>query len=41
MVRYPREGHGIRENAHVVDAVNRSIEWYDGHFAAAGPRRTN
>jgi dipeptidyl aminopeptidase/acylaminoacyl peptidase len=32
MVRYPREGHGLRETAHVVDALKRSIAWYDRHF---------
>jgi dipeptidyl aminopeptidase/acylaminoacyl peptidase len=31
-VRYPREGHGIRESKHVVDHINRSIEWYEKHF---------
>jgi dipeptidyl aminopeptidase/acylaminoacyl peptidase len=33
MVRYPREGHGFRETAHVVDSIERSIEWYRRHFA--------
>jgi dipeptidyl aminopeptidase/acylaminoacyl peptidase len=32
MLRYPREGHGLRETKHVVDALERSIEWYDRHF---------
>jgi dipeptidyl aminopeptidase/acylaminoacyl peptidase len=32
MVRYPREGHGIREPAHQVDVVERSIDWYEAHF---------
>jgi len=32
MVRYPREGHGFRETAHVVDSIERSIEWYRRHF---------
>ncbi|GMR23622.1 MAG: S9 family peptidase [Acidobacteriota bacterium] len=32
MVRYPREGHGIREPAHQVDVVERSIDWYTAHF---------
>lgn len=35
MVRYPREGHGIRETAHVVDSIERSIEWYRTHFNGA------
>jgi dipeptidyl aminopeptidase/acylaminoacyl peptidase len=32
MVRYPREGHGIREPRHVVDWIDRSIRWYEKHF---------
>jgi len=32
-VRYPREGHGIRENRHVVDSIDRCIDWYEKHFA--------
>ena len=32
MVRYPREGHGLRETRHVVDALDRSIAWYRRHF---------
>jgi dipeptidyl aminopeptidase/acylaminoacyl peptidase len=34
LVRYPREGHGLRETKHVVDAIDRSIAWYEKHFAA-------
>ena len=41
MVRYPREGHGVRENKHVVDLIDRSVAWYEKHFrnarAASGP----
>jgi dipeptidyl aminopeptidase/acylaminoacyl peptidase len=32
MVRYPREGHGIRESKHIVDSIDRSIRWYEAHF---------
>ena len=32
MVRYPREGHGLREPKHVVDSIDRSIAWYRKHF---------
>ncbi len=39
MLRYPREGHGIRETAHEVDLVRRSIAWYERHFAEAPGRR--
>ncbi len=34
MVRYPREGHGVRESKHVVDQIDRSITWYEKHFPA-------
>jgi dipeptidyl aminopeptidase/acylaminoacyl peptidase len=27
MVRYPREGHGLREPKHVIDMIERSIRW--------------
>ncbi len=32
MLRYPREGHGLREPRHVVDSINRSMDWYERHF---------
>jgi dipeptidyl aminopeptidase/acylaminoacyl peptidase len=32
MVRYPREGHGIRESKHVVDSIDRCIGWYEKYF---------
>jgi dipeptidyl aminopeptidase/acylaminoacyl peptidase len=32
MVRYPREGHGLREPQHVVDSIERSIAWYERHW---------
>jgi len=32
MLRYPREGHGLRETSHVVDALDRSIAWYHRHL---------
>src|SRR6266404_2846335 len=32
MVRYPREGHGIREPGHVVDWIDRSMKWYERYF---------
>lgn len=35
MVRYPREGHGIREMKHVTDIIDRSIAWYDKHFQSS------
>ncbi len=33
MVRYPREGHGMRETKHIADTIERSIAWYERHFA--------
>jgi dipeptidyl aminopeptidase/acylaminoacyl peptidase len=33
MVRYPREGHGLRETKHVADSIERSIAWYRKYFA--------
>ena len=37
MVRYPREGHGLRETNHVIDSIDRSLRWYDSHFGANKP----
>jgi dipeptidyl aminopeptidase/acylaminoacyl peptidase len=31
-VRYPREGHGLREPKHVMDWIERSIRWHEQHF---------
>lgn len=31
-VRYPREGHGIREPNHVIDLAGRQQEWFDRHL---------
>lgn len=28
LVRYPREGHGLRETRHQVDVLERAMEWY-------------
>ena len=36
MVRYPREGHGVRESKHVVDSIDRCIAWYEKHFPRIG-----
>jgi dipeptidyl aminopeptidase/acylaminoacyl peptidase len=38
MVRYPREGHGIRESKHVVDWIDRSIKWYEKYFPPSSPK---
>jgi dipeptidyl aminopeptidase/acylaminoacyl peptidase len=37
MIRYPREGHGLREPRHVVDAIDRSVAWYEQYFAPPKP----
>jgi dipeptidyl aminopeptidase/acylaminoacyl peptidase len=29
LVRYPREGHGLREPKHRVDALQRTLTWFD------------
>jgi dipeptidyl aminopeptidase/acylaminoacyl peptidase len=36
MIRYPREGHGVRETKHQIDVIDRSIAWYEKHFQSAG-----
>ena len=33
MVRYPREGHGLREPRHLVDLMDRSVKWYETWFS--------
>jgi dipeptidyl aminopeptidase/acylaminoacyl peptidase len=35
-VRYPREGHGLGEVKHNIDATDRCIAWYEKHFPRAG-----
>jgi dipeptidyl aminopeptidase/acylaminoacyl peptidase len=32
-LRYPREGHGLTEVKHQIDATDRSIAWYEKHFS--------
>ncbi len=32
MLRYPREGHGLREPKHIVDSIDRSMRWYVENF---------
>jgi dipeptidyl aminopeptidase/acylaminoacyl peptidase len=31
-VRYPREGHGLREPKHRVDALQRTLAWFDRYL---------
>jgi dipeptidyl aminopeptidase/acylaminoacyl peptidase len=35
-LRYPREGHGLSEVKHQIDATDRSIAWHEKHFAKPG-----
>ena len=37
MVRYPREGHGLRETKHIVDSIERSMDWYEKHWVKKRP----
>ncbi|MDX6695319.1 MAG: hypothetical protein QOF02_2922 [Blastocatellia bacterium] len=32
LVRYPREGHGLREPRHRVDALERTLGWFDKYL---------
>jgi dipeptidyl aminopeptidase/acylaminoacyl peptidase len=31
-VVYPREGHGLREEKHLLDRLNRIVAWYEKHL---------
>ncbi len=35
-LRYPREGHGLAETRHQIDAIDRSLAWYEKHFPKPG-----
>jgi len=35
LVLYPREGHGLREEKHLLDRLNRVVAWYDKYLKAA------
>lgn len=32
LVVYPREGHGLKEEKHLVDRLNRIVAWFDKHL---------
>jgi dipeptidyl aminopeptidase/acylaminoacyl peptidase len=36
LVLYPREGHGLREEQHLLDRLRRIVAWYDAHLKAEG-----
>lgn len=35
-VRYPREGHGLREPKHRLDALERTVNWFDRYVKLGG-----
>ena len=37
LVLYPREGHGLREEKHLLDRLTRIIAWYDKYLKASQP----
>jgi dipeptidyl aminopeptidase/acylaminoacyl peptidase len=39
LLRYPREGHGLREPEHVVDGMTRSLAWHGKYLK--GERTSN
>ncbi len=32
LILYPREGHGLREEKHLLDRLNRIVAWFDEHL---------
>ena len=37
LVLYPREGHGLREDKHLVDRLTRVVAWFDKYVQPAQP----
>jgi dipeptidyl aminopeptidase/acylaminoacyl peptidase len=37
LVLYPREPHGLREEKHLLDRLNRIVAWYDRYLTPARP----
>jgi dipeptidyl aminopeptidase/acylaminoacyl peptidase len=37
LVLYPREGHGFREEKHLLDRLNRVVAWYDKYLKPQQP----
>ena len=37
LVLYPREGHGLREEKHLIDRLNRVVAWFDKYLKPATP----
>jgi dipeptidyl aminopeptidase/acylaminoacyl peptidase len=40
LVLYPREDHGLREEKHLIDRLNRVVEWFDKHLKAESTKTT-
>ncbi len=40
LVTYPREPHGIGEEKHMVDMLNRILAWYDENLKGVAARKT-
>ena len=37
LVVYPREPHGLREEKHLLDRLNRIVAWFDKYLRSSGP----
>jgi dipeptidyl aminopeptidase/acylaminoacyl peptidase len=37
LVRYPREGHGFTDPRHRVDALERTVQWFDRYLGKTSP----
>ena len=37
LVVYPREPHGLREEKHRLDRLNRIVAWFDKYLKTSGP----
>jgi len=37
LVLYPREGHGLREEKHLLDRLSRMVAWYDKYLKPSKP----
>jgi len=37
LVLYPREPHGLREEKHLLDRLNRIVAWYDRYLKSGAP----
>jgi len=37
LVLYPREGHGLREEKHLIDRLNRVVAWYEKYLKPLSP----